>query len=248
MRKVINSVINIGFSTSIPVAGRITVLSAGIGASSLVVKNSSVTLFDITEAAAGTTINVRNSSGAARVLLNGSGEVRCGDFDFKMNFISGTTPQIDFDSNDFLAYTRATNSFGFNIGNAESLVIEDGYVNVKGSGGLAVDGQIYQTSIPSQTPTGTTASIDFNTGMMHIIDLGSASGTVVLTLNNPQQGASYIVKIRQGPTTRDISWPGTVFWSGGGAPVITVTDNAEDVVSLIYDGTNFYGTFSQDFS
>lgn len=125
----------------------------------------------------------------------------------------------------------------------------DGYTSIKGSNGLAVDGQIYQTHIPSLAPTALgNIFIDFNTGAMQEIDLDGYSGTATAVLNNPKRGASYIVKVIQGVVTSDIDWSvAGVIWASGVAPVITAADDSVDLISLSYDGTTFVGTFSQDF-
>lgn len=38
-----------------------------------------------------------------------------------------------------------------------------------------------------------------------------------------------------------------VLWPSGTAPTFTADGNAVDIVSLWYDGTNYYGTILQDF-
>lgn len=97
-------------------------------------------------------------------------------------------------------------------------------------------------------PTGTAQTIDFATGRNKVIDLASATGDVTLTLNSPTAGVVYTVKVIQGATARDLVWPGSVLWPGGTAPVISTGDDDIDIVQLFYDGTNYLGLFSQDFS
>ncbi len=95
-------------------------------------------------------------------------------------------------------------------------------------------------------PAGTTQTIDFSTGRNQVVDLVSASGDVTLTLSNPQSGFIYTVKFIQGATPRDAVWPGNVKWSGGTPPVISTTDDDEDIIQLLYDGTNYSGIFIQE--
>ena len=113
---------------------------------------------------------------------------------------------------------------------------------------IVVRGQAYSEHQATVTPSGTTQTIDWNEGNSITIDLDSASGDVTLTLSNPAPGASYVIKVIQGATARDLIWPATVLWSGGSAPVISTTNNDVDMVSLFYDGANFYGSFSQGMS
>lgn len=138
--------LNVGF-TGAHVANRLTVRSAAVGASPFIAQNAAATqnLFEVVENAAGAIINIRDSAGTARVLLNGTGEVRCGDFDFRMNFLgAATSPQIDFATNAFLMYDRTDNAFEFNINSADSLSVQDGYVNVKND--LTVDDNLTVTN------------------------------------------------------------------------------------------------------
>jgi hypothetical protein len=99
-------------------------------------------------------------------------------------------------------------------------------------------------------PTGTTETVDFSTGVMQFIDLGSATGDVTLTLSNPRQGGRYFIKFIQGGTARDVVLPSSVLIEGGTAPTtldISITDNAIDTLVLDYDGTNYFGRFFQNF-
>jgi len=106
--------------------------------------------------------------------------------------------------------------------------------------------QGYSSEQATETPSGTTLTIDWNLGNSITVDLGSASGDVTLTLNSGAAGASYIIKAIQGATARDLIWPAAVLWSGGSAPVITTTNDAVDIIALYCDGTNYYGTIVQD--
>jgi len=114
---------------------------------------------------------------------------------------------------------------------------------------LEVDNaQAWSSHQSTLTPTGTTETVDWDDGNSVTIDLGSATGTVTLTLNNGKAGASYIIKFIQGFTSRNITWPASVDWPGGSAPTITTSNDAVDLVTLFYDGTTYYGIISQDYS
>jgi len=105
----------------------------------------------------------------------------------------------------------------------------------------------HATIAATATPTGTTHTVDFDDGNVHTIDLGSATGDVTLTLNSGVGGRSYVIKVIQGATARNLIWPASVKWSGGVAPAISVTSGAVDVVKLIFDGANYYATVVQNF-
>lgn len=97
------------------------------------------------------------------------------------------------------------------------------------------------------TPTGTTQTVDFDTGNTQFLNLGSATGTVTLTLSNPEDGAFYRIWITQGATARSITWPATCKWPQDVEPILSTTNGYKDLVTLYYDGTNFNGEWELDF-
>jgi uncharacterized protein YndB with AHSA1/START domain len=131
-------------------------------------------------------------------------------------------------------------------GGGENLTLAS--TSLTASQNLQVVGQAFSTLPGVLIPAGTTQAIDWDTGNGQEIDLATATGDVTITLNNPQAGASYILKVIQGPVARNLIWPVNVLWPGGTPPLISTVDDDEDVISLFFDGTNFYGTFSQGFA
>ena len=109
------------------------------------------------------------------------------------------------------------------------------------------DGQMVSEQASTLTPGGTTQTVDWNTSNAQEIDLGSATGDVTLTLNNPVAGAAYFVKVVQGATARQLVWPANVKWPGGTAHTLTTTDDAIDSITLYYDGTNYLANGSADY-
>jgi len=121
---------------------------------------------------------------------------------------------------------------------------------VDSDGNVDYKGQIAGPALTTTTPTGTTATIDWNNGNMQALDLGSATGDVTLTLSNPKASGSYFLKIIQGATARDVVLPSTVLTPGGSAPTtldITATNDAVDSLVLAYDGTNYLAQFAQTY-
>ena len=101
---------------------------------------------------------------------------------------------------------------------------------------LKVEGQSYGdiTSVSN-------ATVDWDNGNIQSITLPSGASTYTPT--NPQAGATYILKIIQ-PSAGDgtITWGSSVKWPGATQPVLTASNAAVDVVTLIYDGTNYLAT------
>lgn len=97
-------------------------------------------------------------------------------------------------------------------------------------------------------PSGTTQTVDWNNGNVQILDVGSATGDVTLTLSNPAAGHTYKLLFIQGATPRDLVWPAAVLWPQGQVPIHSQGDDEVDVLELYYDGTNYLGSWELDFS
>lgn len=108
-------------------------------------------------------------------------------------------------------------------------------------------GQFYVAQV-TDTVSANAVTVDFDEGNNSEIDLQPATGTVTLTLSNPEIGAWYTIKFIQGSGVHNVTWPATVKWPGGTAPTITATDNNIDLVRLYWDGEAYLSTFEQAFS
>lgn len=98
------------------------------------------------------------------------------------------------------------------------------------------------------TPVGTTETINWNNGVNQILSLASATGNVALTLSNPIEGAVYRIRVQQGATARDITWPAEVKWPQGQKPILSTGSGDIDFVELYYDGTNYLADWQVDYS
>lgn len=130
----------------------------------------------------------------------------------------------------------------------DALLTDDGTNLILPSGNFSIAGQLYQATLTSISPSGTTQTINWNNGNVQAINLEDASGDVTLTLTNPQITCYTLKIIQDGATPRNIFWPGTVLWAGGVAPTISTGANAIDTVTLIWDGTNYLGVYSQTYA
>lgn len=162
---------------------------------------------------------------------------------FSVNDISGI-PSIEVDDTGLVRLGRFDGNIILGSG------IDDGSNKLQMIGNAIFTGQAITNFTTTYVPTGTTQTIDWNNGNVQMIDLESASGNVTLTLSNPKTGASYVLKIQQdgGGGARNIVWPAAVLWAGGIEPIISTENNAIDVIALLYDGTNYFGSFIQNFS
>ena len=85
--------------------------------------------------------------------------------------------------------------------------------------------------------SGASLTVDFTNGSIQSLTLDQNS---TFTFTNPS-GVSRLQLIISGGASFTITWP-TITWltTGGTAPTLDGTD----VVTLIFDGTNYYGTLS----
>jgi hypothetical protein len=95
--------------------------------------------------------------------------------------------------------------------------------------------------------TGGTITIDWDDANNQTLSL--TSSITSLTLSNPIAGASYSLAITQAGTgSYTITWPASVKWPAGFTPILSTGVGEIDVISLIYDGTNYYGSAALNFS
>lgn len=103
----------------------------------------------------------------------------------------------------------------------------------------------FKLTMPSATTASATTNIDLSTGNVFTINLGANITT--LNTSNPAVG-TYLVKFVQDATgSRTVSFPAAWKWAGGVVPVLTTTASKLDIVTLVYDGTNFYATIVKNF-
>lgn len=94
-----------------------------------------------------------------------------------------------------------------------------------------------------------TETVDWNNGESQEVDFElKGAGAVVFTLSNPVNGQSYTLKITQGPNLNTITWPASIKWEGGTPLVPTAVNNAIDVVTMVYDGTNYFASYGTNFN
>lgn len=124
---------------------------------------------------------------------------------------------------------------------------------------VVVTGASSEAAVSSVTPTqlallvpseydagnsGTAKTLDWTNGNAQKLTL---TGNVTLTLSNPVTGTPYVLKIATGAGSFTVTWPAAVKWPGGTPPTITATASKVDLVNLYWDGTNYYGSFAQNY-
>jgi len=113
-------------------------------------------------------------------------------------------------------------------------------VNVTGN--MLVAGQYASTRFA--LTDGATIALDWNNSNVQSVTLG---GNRTFTFANPKDGGRYLIRLKQDATgSRTVTWP-TIIWRGGTAPTLTTTANKVDLITLIYDGTSYYGDASLNY-
>ncbi|NTW32415.1 MAG: hypothetical protein HGB12_07300 [Bacteroidetes bacterium] len=100
--------------------------------------------------------------------------------------------------------------------------------------GAATSGQYASTKYT------TTTTLNWANGNVQYIQL--ANGAQTFTFANPLDGGRYVLILKQPSSgaAGTLTWPGTVMWSGVTAPTLTTTNNKVDIITFVYDGTNYY--------
>ena len=115
--------------------------------------------------------------------------------------------------------------------------------------GGELDAQAHSIGFTLQTAMGDgTTTIDWRVGNKFKFQFGAANETFTFTA--PSKPCSLqIILIQDSVGSRTATWPATVKWPSGTAPTLTTTaTTGTDIVSFLYDGTNYYGVGSLDFS
>ena len=124
-------------------------------------------------------------------------------------------------------------------------VVED----ITPQAGGEFDFQAHSAGFTLQTYTGVvgTTTIDWTAGNKAKFTFGAGNETLAFTA--PSKPCSLTLVVIQDSTGgRTITWPSTVKWVGGTAPTLSTAANAIDIISFFYDGTNYYGVASLNFS
>jgi len=91
----------------------------------------------------------------------------------------------------------------------------------------------------------TADTIDFSAGSIHKSTL---TGNCTYTFTAPTGVSRVQLLIYTGAGSYAVTWPASVKWTGGTAPTITTTASKVDIVTFVYDGTNYFGSISQNYS
>lgn len=93
--------------------------------------------------------------------------------------------------------------------------------------------------------SGTAKTVDWDRGRVQKVTM---TGNCTFTLSNPKTAFTYLLRLVQDATgSRTATWPATVNWPGGTAPTLSGANNV-DLISLYWDGTDYYGASALNYS
>lgn len=106
-----------------------------------------------------------------------------------------------------------------------------------GSNDIQLNKQVFSNQFA--LTDGATIAVDFNNSNSQRVTLG---GNRTITFANPKAGAVYRLFLKQdGTGSRTVTWP-TVKWQGGTTPTLTTTAGKTDIITITYDGTDYFGS------
>jgi len=133
------------------------------------------------------------------------------------------------------------NSFGTGSDPAE-VVSVTGNIAVT-SGNIVVGGQYASTRFTISDGVGPNANWN-NSNVQQI----TIAANRTFTFSNPLTGGRYLLFIIQGTGgSRLVTWP-TIRWRGGTAPTLSTAVGKVDIITLVYDGTHYYGDASLNYN
>lgn len=166
-----------------------------------------------------------------------------------VTILSGATT-TDGDTGDVVIYSGTAGAGAADAGDILIGVNGDatgGSLKIEGATGAAEFGKATSYDIPSTvTVSANAATVDLSDGDLQVLDLEGSSATVTVTISNPRQGQSWALKIIQGSNGDDITWSPAILTPGGSGLTVTATNDAVDMLTCIYDGSNHICSATQD--
>lgn len=104
----------------------------------------------------------------------------------------------------------------------------------------------FGTEFDNGAQAGPNYTVDWNNNQKQVVTL---SGNLTLSFTAPVGTGNFLLRVVQdGTGGRTITWPASVKWPSGTAPTLSAGANAEDIVTFYYNGTDYYGVASLNFS
>lgn len=115
---------------------------------------------------------------------------------------------------------------------------------------LSVFGGYRSVSNTVAATTGSAPTITVNWRLSNVQSVTLAhTDTATITLSNPLAGGRYmLILVQDGSGNHAVNLAiSGVKWLGGSTPTQTLTADKKDIISLVYDGTDYLGSYAENF-
>ena len=208
---------------------------------------------NVTKSAGGTSLTIANGVVAPAMLTTGgpswdgsSNLTVTGDLTVSGNDIkSSTATAITMSGTDVsIAGDLTVTGNDIKSSSATAMSLSGADVSMQGNTSF----KNYTEGVVAIGTVGATHTFDLTNGTVQTATLTSATACT-FTMPTATAGKSFVLLIKQpaSGSTTTATFTG-VKWSGGTAPTITATLGRLDVISFFADGTNWYGSFVQNFT
>lgn len=119
----------------------------------------------------------------------------------------------------------------------DASLVSNNQANTYTSGIQYLNGSTLEESVFSNGNSGTSKAINLDNGNLQSITI---TGAVAITQTTPTHPGKYTLIVTQDGTGHVYSLSGVKF-PGGTPPTYSTAANKIDVISIIWDGTNYYG-------
>lgn len=128
------------------------------------------------------------------------------------------------------------------VGTVTNTMLANSTITVNGTS-YALGSTFNTTTSSSITISAATFAVDLNKDIFNI----TLNINTTITLNSFRVGV-FVFKITQGTGgSKVITWPVSVKWPGNIPPVLSTTAGKIDIITLVFDGTNYYGTYALNY-
>lgn len=228
----------VGYTTTVTSASPVTLTSSSTFYQFFTGSTAQTIVLPVTSTlATGWTFNIVNNS-TADITVNSSGS----------NLVATCLPGTTLRLICILTSGTTAASWDFEV---------VGFTNATGTGNvvLATAPTLTTPTITNYIETPYTATVTgtvtilLSNGTFQILTMTSATNLAVTMPTSPVTGQSFILVLKQpaSGTANTVTWT-TVKWSGGTTPTVTATVGRADIFSFVYDGTNWYGSYVQNYT
>jgi hypothetical protein len=105
----------------------------------------------------------------------------------------------------------------------------------------------FASEFDNGSQAGPSYTVDWNEGQKQLITLTGNITTMTFTVRGGV-GNFLLRVVQDGTGSRTITWPASIKWPGGSPPTLSTGANAEDIITFYYNGTDYYGVASLNFS